>query len=98
MTQHRLYGFRDEAYGIEKERIYEQEKYAIAEYFWDIHNKNGKFTPRDFGEIAVKFYLPLTVMDDFLNKATNGKFPVGTWSRLKSESGYKALDLGVIWN
>ena len=97
MTQHKLYGFCGEAYELEKERIYEQEKDAIAKYFWDVHNKNGEFTPRDFGSIAVKFCIPLKVMDDFLNKATNGAFPAGTWDKIKAESGYKLLGLGAIW-
>ena len=52
MPQHRFYGLRGEAYGLEKVRIYEQEKEAIAKYFWEVRNKNGKFTARDFGAIA----------------------------------------------
>ena len=96
MTQHRFYGLRGEAYGLEKVRIYEQEKEAIAKYFWEVRNKSGKFTARDLGAIAVKFQLPLTIMNDFLSKATDGKFPAGTWDRLKDRK-CKARDLGVVW-
>jgi hypothetical protein len=95
MTQHRFYGLRGEAYGLLKVKILEEESEAIAAYFNEIKNRTGKFTPKDFGAIAMHFRIPLTVMDDLLNKIVG--FPVGTWDRLK-DKGCKAKDIGVVWN
>ena len=97
MAQHRLYGLRGNAYKQKYLQIYEQEKDAIAAEFNLVIETTGKFTIRDFGAIAVKFQLPLTAMDDFLNSATNSKFPIGTWDRAK-DKGLKARDIGVVWN
>jgi hypothetical protein len=97
MTRHRFYGLRGEAYGLEKERIYDVEKESIASYFWDIYDRSGKFTPKDLGACAMHYKIPLTIMSEFLHKATNGKFPSTTWDLLK-ERGCKAKDIGVVWD
>jgi hypothetical protein len=93
MTQHRFYGLRGKAYGLLKEKILKEESEVIAAYFYEIKDRTGEFTPKDFGAIAMHFRIPLTVMDDLLNKITNGEYPIGAFER----SGFKAKDVGVIW-
>ena len=96
MTQHRFYGLRGKAYGLLKEKILKEESQELLRFFDDRISASNKFTPKDLGECAMHFCIPLTVLDDLLNKATNGRYPAGTWDRLK-DKGCKARDIGVIW-
>ncbi len=92
--QHRLYGLRGKAYVNKMKEIYETDREAIRIEFNKIVNSNGKFTPKDLGDMCNKFRLPVTVMDDYLDSLE--LLPCGTWDRLK-DRGCRAKDIGVMW-
>jgi len=93
--KHRLHGLRGSSYTNEYKRLYKELEPELRLAFQSrVAMSDGKFTPRDFGAIAVEFRLPLTVLDDFLSGYR--LIPSGTWDRLK-DRGCKAKDLGVEW-
>jgi hypothetical protein len=92
--QHRLSGLRGSAYVREFKRLLEELRSPITKDFKQIVESNGKFTPKDLGGLCIKYLLPVTVMDDFLNGYD--LLPSGTWDRLR-EQGCKAKDIGVEW-
>jgi len=94
--QHRLHGLRGNNYRLEYKRLYELLKDELKIEFDKIYNSQNKFIPKDLGRLANQFLLPLTALDDFLNSATDGEYPIGTWDRLK-DRGLKARDIGVMW-
>lgn len=94
--KHRLYGLRGHSFKVAYKRILAEEGEAIRSKFFEIVERDGKFSPRALGEIAVEFRLPLTILDDCLPDLTDGAYPSGTWERLK-DRGVKARDIGVVW-
>lgn len=101
--QHRLHGLRGRAYVLEMKRIMAELSPLIRQDFFLIVKEKGKFTPNDLGAMAMKWRLPLTVLDDYLPDLTvlpgekHPLYPSGTWERLR-DRGMKARDIGVEWN
>jgi hypothetical protein len=56
---------------------------------------NGKFSPKNLGELAIKYQLPVTAMSEILEE--RGCLPTGTWERLK-DRGCTARSIGVVWD
>ena len=93
--QHRLYGLRGKAYVREYKNLFEKLQEPLKQEFQAIVNNNGKFTPNHLGAIAVKFRLPVKVIDEFLAEICN--YPSGTWERLQMK-GCQTKDIGVKWH
>lgn len=104
MPQHQLYGLRGKAYVTKYKQLYEELKEDIKKDVLEIVEKTEKFTPKDLGKICMKYRIPLTAMDDYLNSIFPSnqencliKWVRGTVDRLK-DRGMKARDIGVIWS
>lgn len=98
MPQHQLYGLRGRAYVAKYKQLYADLKDQIADDVHRIKVENGKFTIYDFGSLCMKYRLPTTAMDDFLNSIlTLPPWPSGTWERIRDRNKIKAKDIGVIW-
>jgi hypothetical protein len=95
--QHRLFGLRGNAYVSRMKEIMREDGAAIAERFAQLTNSEGKFTPVHLGMLANEFRLPVAVIDDYLPDLTDGKYPSGTWERLRAR-GYTAKMIGVQWD
>lgn len=93
---HRLYGLRGKAYVKTMKRIMVEDGDKITARFNELARSYGKFTPRHLGLLATEFRLPLTVLDNYLPTLTEGRYPSGTWERLK-DRGVSAIDIGVNW-
>ena len=102
MPQHRLYGLRKKAFFAEYKRLYEELRDEIRADVIKTVRETDKFTPTNLGSLCMKFRIPLSVMDKYLE----GYFPTGdpdmvwrpyTWDRLR-DRGAKARDLGVVWS
>lgn len=93
--QHRLYGLRWQEYVRELKRLCVELRSPIEEEFRAVVERQGKFTPNDYGAMAMKFRLPLTVLSQYL--ADYNLMPSGSWERLQWR-GCKAKDIGVEWN
>lgn len=99
--QHRLYGLRGEAYTQEYKRLYAELAPEIKAEVLKLKTSSGSFTIYDFGRLCMKFEIPATAMDNYLNSifssSNDGFFwGSGTWERLRS-SGVKAKDIGITW-
>jgi hypothetical protein len=92
--QHRLFGLRGSAYTREFKRLFRELRSPITQDFEQIVKSNGRFTPKDLGDLCIKYLLPVTVMDDFLSGYH--LLPSGTWDRLR-DRGCRAKDIGVEW-
>lgn len=94
--QHKLYGLRGKAYVEKYKQLYEELKDDIKKDVQEVKVRTGEFSFVDFGALCMKYQLPTTAMDDFLNSI----FPswtAGTWERAR-QSGRKASDIGVKWD
>lgn len=94
---HRLYGLRGPSYVKEYKKILATERQLILEAFNAEILRAGTLTPRGLGRMAVSLRLPLTILDDCLPEITNGRYPSGTWERLRGR-GVTANDIGVSWS
>jgi len=83
-------------YRVKHKELYDFLKDELKAEFDKIYNSQNKFIPRNLGTLANHFVLPLPILDDFLNGATEGKYPIGTWESLKAR-GLKATDIGVFF-
>ena len=101
--QHRLYGLRGKKYTAEYVRLFEELQEEIKAEVLRIKNETGKFSAYDLGKICLKFKVPLTAMDAYLNKifptdsSDQFKWAIGTWDRMQM-NGVKAKDIGVVWD
>jgi hypothetical protein len=95
--QHRLLGLRGNAYVSRMKEIMKADGALIVKRFEQIIAEDGRFTPKHLGILASEFRLPLTVLDDYLPDLTGGRYPSGTWERLR-QRGYTAKAIGVQWD
>ena len=95
--QHRFYGLRGDTYVKARKVIFEEIKKELAEDFHRIvKQENGKFTPRNFGELAMRYRIPLSILQDYLFEL--GLVPCSSlWDHLK-DRGCQAKDIGVRWH
>ena len=100
--KHRLYGLRGTEFVKERDRFFEQIKDDSAKDFNQLVESNksesfpdGKFTPRNLGELCNKYRLWPKTLNEFL--AQLNLLRSGTWEKLK-ERGATAKSLGVNWN
>lgn len=99
--QHRLHGLRRSNYIAKYNQLYGDLEKDIKEDFYRIKRETGKFSARDLGSIAVKYRLPLTVLDEFMSGY--GLMPPGIWEKLKNSINkstgkkFAAKDIGVEW-
>lgn len=94
--QHKLYGLRGKAYANKVKHLNSVLKPEIKSWV-ENRVKKGSFTPKDLGELAIEFRLPMTFLDKYLSELTDGILSNGLWTYL-SDNGMKARDIGVIWN
>jgi hypothetical protein len=95
--QHRLLGLRGNAYVSRMKEIMKADGALIVKRFEQIIAEDGRFTPKHLGILASEFRLPVAVIDDYLPDLTDGKYPSGTWERLRAR-GYTAKMIGVQWD
>lgn len=93
---HRLYGLRGRAYTSKYKQLLLLLRSEIKEDFERIVAE-GKFTPKDLGQLCLKYRIPVKIMDEWLPDITERKYPSGTWDRLQ-DRGCKVKDIGVVWN
>lgn len=99
--QHKLHGLRGSNYVTKYRQLYVDLEDDIKEDFHRIRAETGKFSAKDLGYIAVKYGLPLTVLDEFMSGY--GLIPCGTWERLRNSINkatgkkFAAKDIGVEW-
>lgn len=96
MPQHQLYGLRGKVYVARYKQLYEEVKDDIKKDVYEIKKQTGKFSWHDFGSLCMKYRIPATAMDDFLNSLLPS-WTAGTWERA-TWNGVKAKDIGIVWS
>ena len=105
MPQHQLHGLRGTPFALKYKSLYQELKDDIKADVLAIKQATGKFTIRDFGGLCMKYRVPATVMDGWLEWVfpfkdfqDNGfRWYAGTWERARNR-GVKAKDIGVVWD
>lgn len=100
MPQHRLHGLRGTPFALKYKSLYQELKDEIRADVLGIKQTTGKFTLFDFGELCMKYRIPATVMDGWLEWAfphgDEFHWAAGTWESRRNR-GVKAKDIGVVW-
>jgi hypothetical protein len=95
--QHRLAGLKGKPYILRSKELIAEDGDKIAAAFSLVVSTTGRFTPCDLGALAVEFRLPIALLDDYLPSLTGGRYPTGTWERLR-DRGCTARAIGVVWD
>ena len=93
--KHRFWGLRGKAYGRQRREVFEEIKEPLKARFLEISQAKNSFNWHDYGQLAMEFQLPCTVLNAYLSAL--GLLPSHRWD-CAVRDGIKASDIGVKWD